>query len=67
MGTARSERGVEEPERPGVLGVVPPGRKRESITVEPHGRASEGVIVAEKRGNARGAKGPHRQDAESEE
>jgi RNA-directed DNA polymerase len=32
----------------------------------PHGRAAEGVVVAGKRGNARGAKGPHRLDAESE-
>jgi hypothetical protein len=31
-----------------------------------HGRAAEGAIVAGKRGNARGAKGPHRRDAESE-
>src|SRR5215218_8554644 len=31
-----------------------------------HERAAEGAIVAGKRGNARGAKGPHRRDAESE-
>ena len=31
-----------------------------------HGRAAEGAIVAGKRGNSRGAKGPHRRDAESE-
>lgn len=31
-----------------------------------HGRAAEGAIVAGKRGNSRGAKGPHRWDAESE-
>jgi hypothetical protein len=29
-------------------------------------RVAEGSIVAGKRGNARGAKGPHRRDAESE-
>ena len=33
---------------------------------EPHGRAAEGAIVAGKRGNSRGAKGPDRLDAESE-
>lgn len=32
----------------------------------PHGRKSEGVVVAGKRGNARGAKGPCWQYAESE-
>ncbi len=32
----------------------------------PHGRAAEGAIVAGKRGNSRGAKGPRRRDAESE-
>ena len=31
-----------------------------------HGRKSEGVVVAGKRGNSRGAKGPCWQDAESE-
>lgn len=31
-----------------------------------HGRAAEGAIVAGKRGNSRGAKGPRRRDAESE-
>jgi RNA-directed DNA polymerase len=31
-----------------------------------HVRVAEGSIVAGKRGNARGAKGPHRRDAESE-
>ena len=32
----------------------------------PHGRKSDGAVVAGKRGNARGAKGPCWQDAESE-
>jgi len=35
-------------------------RRRKEITVAGHGRESEGVIVAMKRGNARGAKDPCR-------
>jgi RNA-directed DNA polymerase len=49
-----------------VRGRAPKARLGIHNQLELHGRAAEGAIVAGKRGNSRGAKGPHRWDAESE-
>src|SRR5438270_559839 len=44
-------------------GFVTHGRGRERITAAARDRESEGSVVATKRGNARGAKGPRRRRA----
>src|SRR6185437_5168218 len=61
LGTARRDRSVEEPGRPGRKGTGnrSPTSPREYITEGGPGRESERPIRAKKRGNARGAKGPH--------
>ena len=53
------ERLAEEPGRPCRVGANATNAQRESITVARSGRESERPIVAKKRGNARGAKGPY--------
>lgn len=58
LGTARVERSVEEPGRPCREEAQATNRRREDITGAWPGRESERPIVAEKGGNARGAKGP---------
>jgi hypothetical protein len=52
------DRSVEEPGRPCRVGASATNARREDITVGRSGRESERPIVAKKRGNARGAKGP---------
>jgi hypothetical protein len=52
------DRSVEEPGRPCREEAKVTNARREDITVERPGRESERPIVAWKRGNARGAKGP---------
>ena len=59
LGTARVERSAEEPGRPCRVGAEAANAPREYITAERPGRESERPIVAKKRGNARGAKGPY--------
>ncbi len=62
LGTARRDRSVEEPGRPGRVEKreLPLNGPRESITEEASpGRESERPIVVKKRGNARGAKGSY--------
>lgn len=63
LGTARAERSVEEPGRPSVW--VEPNVSGEEITSGRHAWESAGLIVVGKRGNARGAKGPYRPQAEA--
>ena len=58
LGSARVNRSVEEPGRPGGMGERP-NRVWESIAAHGFHRESERPIVAKKRGNARGAKGPY--------
>ena len=60
MGAARRERAVQEPGRPGRWGGKP-NQRPEGIHNRGNGlgRESERLIVARKRGNAGGAKGPH--------
>ena len=52
------ERSVKEPGRPCGVGAKATNAPEKDITVERPGRESERPIVAKKRGNARGAKGP---------
>jgi len=59
LGTARVERSAEEPGRPWRVEAEATNAAREYITAQRPGRESERPIVAEKRGNARGAKGPY--------
>jgi hypothetical protein len=62
LGTARRDRSVEEPGRPGRVGErkLEPTARGKLITggADP-GRESERPVVVKKRGNARGAKGPY--------
>jgi hypothetical protein len=53
------ERSAEEPGRPCRAGANATNPPREYITVARPGRESERPILAKKRGNARGAKGPY--------
>ena len=53
------ERSAEEPGRPCREEAEATNAQREYITAERLVRESERPIVAEKRGNARGAKGPY--------
>jgi len=53
------ERSAEEPGRPCRVGANATNAPREYITIARLGRESERPIVAKKRGNARGAKGPY--------
>ena len=66
-GTAGVDRSTEEPERPDRRDPSRAwggrNRRRKSITAVGPGRESEGAIVAWKRSNFRGAKGPCRIDA----
>jgi len=59
LGTARGDRAVEEPGRPCQVEARATNAPRENITAVRPGRESERPIVAKKRGNARGAKGPY--------
>ena len=52
------DRSIEEPGRPCRALAEASNAAREDITGKRHGRESERPIVAKKRGNARGAKGP---------
>ena len=59
LGTARVERSAEEPGRPCRAEAEATSAPWEYITAGRPGRESERPILAEKRGNARGAKGPY--------
>jgi hypothetical protein len=59
LGTARVDRLAEEPGRPCRVGANATNAPRKYITVARPGRESERPILAKKRGNARGAKGPY--------
>jgi hypothetical protein len=59
LGTARVERSAEEPGRPYRVEAKATNARREYITGVAALRESERPIVAKKRGNARGAKGPY--------
>src|ERR1700675_1132671 len=61
LGTARRNRSVEESGRPGRAGKGNRPQRPEGMNNRGNGsgRESERPIVARKRGNARGAKGPH--------